>query len=48
MGLFSFFKKKQFFSANEQEELITAIRIAEQQTSGEIRLFVEAKNQVLR
>ena len=44
MGLFSFFKKKQYFTAQEQELLVDAIRMAEQQTSGEIRLFIEAKN----
>jgi len=41
---FSFFKKKDFFSAEEKTQIVNAIRSAEQQTSGEIRVFVESKN----
>lgn len=44
MSLFPFFKRKEFFSAAEKEQVIAAIRSAEQQTSGEIRLYVEDKN----
>src|SRR6186713_47953 len=44
MSLFPFFKKKEFFSAEEKERIVTAIRSMEQQTSGEIRIFVESKN----
>lgn len=46
MGLFSFFKKKQrqFFSAEDNTQIVEAIRQAEMQTSGEIRIFVESKN----
>ncbi len=44
MGIFPFFKKKEFFSAEEKERIVTAIRSMEQQTSGEIRVFVESKN----
>lgn len=44
MSLFPFFKKKEFFSAEEKERIVTAIRSMEQQTSGEIRVFVESKN----
>ena len=44
MRLFPFFKKKDFFSAEEKERIVTAIRSMEQQTSGEIRIFVESKN----
>ena len=44
MGLFPFFKKKQFFSAEQQERIVSAIRAMEHQTSGEIRVFVEHKN----
>lgn len=45
MGLFSFFRKpKQYFTAPEMEAMVEAIRLAEQQTSGEIRVFVESKN----
>ena len=38
-----FFKKKPFFTAEENERIIHAICEAERQTSGEIRLFVESK-----
>jgi len=42
LNLFS--KKKQSFFSNEEEErMVEAIRSAELQTSGEIRLFVESK-----
>lgn len=46
MGIFSFFQKKpkQFFSAEENRQIVEAIRQAEQQTSGEIRIYVESKN----
>lgn len=40
--MFPFFKKKkQFFSAEEQQRIVDAIRQAEQMTSGEVRVFVE-------
>ncbi|HVM89337.1 MAG TPA: TPM domain-containing protein [Puia sp.] len=42
MSLFPFFKKKIFFSAEEQEKIVAAIRDSETQTSGEIRVFVES------
>jgi len=44
--MFSFFKPKQqkFFSPEEETKIINAIREAEQQTSGEIRLYIESKN----
>jgi len=44
MALFPFFKKKEFFSASEKEEIVHAIKIAEKETSGEIRIFIESKN----
>lgn len=46
MGLFSFLnrKPKQFFSAEENQQIVNAIRQAETATSGEIRIFVESKN----
>ena len=44
MGLFSFFKKKAFFSEQDQARIVAAITSAEKSTSGEIRLFVESKN----
>jgi len=42
MSLFSFFKKKPFFTAEEQAQIVAAIGASEKQTSGEIRLFVES------
>ena len=44
MGIFPFFKKKDFFNLKEKEQLVEAIRLAELETSGEIRLYVESKN----
>lgn len=42
--MFPFFKKKDFFSDDQKERIVAAIRSMEQQTSGEIRVFVESKN----
>ena len=44
MGIFPFFKKKEFFSAADKEQIVACIRMAEKETSGEIRIFVESKN----
>ncbi len=44
MKLFPFFKKKDFFSGDEKRRIVEAIRHAEQQTSGEVRVYVESKN----
>jgi len=43
--MFSLFKRKQqkFFSEEEEQKILDAIRAAEQQTSGEVRLFIENK-----
>jgi uncharacterized membrane protein len=41
MALFSFGRKKEYFSYNEQQAILEAIRQAEQKTSGEIRIYVE-------
>jgi hypothetical protein len=41
--MFSLFKKKNFFSAEEQQLIIESIRNAERMTSGEVRVFVESK-----
>jgi uncharacterized membrane protein len=38
-----FFSKKDFFTADEKNQIVEAIRLAEQQTSGEIRVFVESR-----
>ena len=43
MKLFPWQKEKDFFTAEEKEQLLEAIRKAEQRTSGEVRLFVESK-----
>ena len=39
--MLSLFQKKEFFSKEESELIVEAIRSAEKQTSGEVRLFVE-------
>ena len=38
-----FFSRKDFFSEEEKKQIVTAIREAEQQTSGEIRVYVESR-----
>lgn len=43
MAFFPFAKRKEFFSPDEQERIISAIRQAEQQTSGEIRVYTESR-----
>ena len=42
--MFSLFKKKEFFSAADKAQIVEAIRMAEEETSGEIRIYVESKN----
>lgn len=44
MGIFPFFKKREFFSDADKAQIVEAIRIAEKETSGEIRVYVESKN----
>ncbi len=45
MGLFSFFKKpKQYFAPPQMEQIVAAIRNAEKQTSGEVRVYIESRN----
>jgi len=42
--MFSLFRrKKEFFTKEEQQQIIEAIRKAERMTSGEVRLFVESR-----
>lgn len=36
-------KKKEFFTAEERQQILEAIKKAEQTTSGEVRLFVESR-----
>lgn len=38
-----FFSRKDFFSEEEKKQIVDAIREAEQQTSGEIRVYVESR-----
>jgi uncharacterized membrane protein len=38
-----FARRKEFFSRDEQERIVNAIRLAEQQTSGEIRVYTESR-----
>ena len=42
--MFSLFKKKDFFTVEENERIVSAIRQAEKRTSGEVRIFIETKN----
>ncbi|MEO6719482.1 MAG: TPM domain-containing protein [Ferruginibacter sp.] len=44
MGIFPLFKKKEFFSAEQKTRIVEAIRVAERETSGEIRFYMESKN----
>ncbi|MDX2048904.1 MAG: TPM domain-containing protein [Chitinophagaceae bacterium] len=43
MGIFSPFRKKSFFTHEEEEKIVQAIRNAERMTSGEVRLYVESR-----
>lgn len=43
MAAFPFFRKPDFFSPAEKEEILSAIREAEKQTSGEVRVFIESR-----
>jgi uncharacterized membrane protein len=43
LNIFPWKKKKDFFTAEEQQRIIEAIRDAEHMTSGEIRVFVESR-----
>ncbi len=40
--MWRFSRKKPFFSAQENEEIVRSIQDAEKQTSGEIRIFIES------
>ena len=41
--MFSFFKKKKLFSEEENKKIVDAIRNAEMNTSGEVRVYVEKR-----
>jgi uncharacterized membrane protein len=43
LKLFPWQKKKEFFTAEEKQQLVDAIQKAEHRTSGEVRVFVESK-----
>lgn len=43
MGLFSFFRKSDFFSEDEKQRILESIRRSEKNTSGEIRVYVESR-----
>jgi uncharacterized membrane protein len=47
VAIFPLFKKKPFFTPDEQLRIVDAIRACEKQTSGEIRVFVESKNPLM-
>ena len=40
---FPWIRKKEFFTEEQKAQLVEAIRLAEQRTSGEVRLFIESK-----
>lgn len=44
MAIFSLFKKKEYFSPEDKGRIVEAIRKAEKETSGEVRIYVEGKN----
>jgi uncharacterized membrane protein len=44
MSIFPLFKKPDFFTDEEKLRIVDAIRAAEQQTSGEVRVYIESKN----
>ena len=39
----SIFRKKDYFSTEEQQRIVSAIKAAEQQTSGEVRVYIEKR-----
>jgi uncharacterized membrane protein len=43
--MFKFFKRKaaDFFTIDEKERIVNAVKTAELQTSGEVRIFIESK-----
>lgn len=43
MSLFSFFAKKPYFTSEQQQLMVEAIKNAETNTSGEVRVFVESR-----
>lgn len=43
VSLFPFNKKKEFFTAEQQQQITAAIQNAEKNTSGEVRIYVESR-----
>ena len=43
MKIFPWQKNKEFFTAEEKDRIVKAVRDAERMTSGEVRVFVESK-----
>ena len=43
MALFPFFRKSEFFSAEEKKRVVEAIQSAELTTSGEVRVYIESR-----
>lgn len=43
MAFIPFTKKKEFFTPEQQQQMVEAIRKAEKNTSGEVRVFIESK-----
>ncbi|HYJ37214.1 MAG TPA: TPM domain-containing protein [Chitinophagaceae bacterium] len=43
MSFFPFFRKKDLFDASERQQIVEAVKEAERQTSGEIRVYVESR-----
>lgn len=43
MKLFPWQKKKEFFTVEEKQRIVEAVRSTEKRTSGEIRVFVESR-----
>jgi uncharacterized membrane protein len=41
--VFGLFKKKPLFTEKEQQQIVEAVRKAEQRTSGEVRIFIESR-----
>ncbi len=44
MSIFPLFKKADYFTDEEKLRIVNAIRAAEQQTSGEVRVYIESRN----
>jgi len=41
--MFSLFRKKEFFTLEEKQDIVDAVQLAEKKTSGEVRVFVESR-----